>query len=136
MTEKITIVVFSGSVDRLLGMSVLTTGAVALDYEVNIFLMLWGSYAFKKDVFDKNQSISEPIMTVEEFRKCTETANLPPWYEMLKKAKASGKVNVYGCSAACKAVSADLKDLEFVDSMVGAGEIIETSAESKATYFI
>lgn len=136
MAEKITIVVFSGSVDRLLGMSVLTTGAVALDYEVNIFLMLWGSYAFKKDFYDKNQTISEPIMTIDEFRKCTDTANLPPWYEMLKKARASGTVKIYGCSAACKAVNADLEDLEFVDSMVGAGEIIETSTESKATYFI
>jgi peroxiredoxin family protein len=117
-------------------MSVLTTGAVALDYEVNIFLMLWGSYAFRKDIYEKNQSISEPIMAFDEFKKCTDTANLPPWYEMLKKAKASGTVKIYGCSAACKAVSADLKDLEFVDSMVGAGEIIETSVDSKATYFI
>ena len=136
MAEKITIVVFSGSIDRLLGMSVLTNGAVALDYEVNIFLMLWGSYAFKKDIVATNQIISEPIMPVDEFIKCTQTANLPPWYELLKKAKEAGTVNVYGCSAACKAVSADLKDLEFVDAMVGAGEIIETSAESKATYFI
>ena len=136
MTDKITIVVFSGSVDRLLGMSVLTSGAIALDYEVNIFLMLWGSYAFKKDVFAKNHSISEPVMNFKDFKKCTETANLPPWYEMLKSAKTSGKVNIYGCSAACKAVSADLKDLEFVDAMVGAGEIISTSADSKATYFI
>jgi peroxiredoxin family protein len=136
MTEKITIVVFSGSIDRLLGMAVLTNGAIALDYEVNIFLMLWGSYAFKKDVIETNKSISEPIMNIQEFIKCTETANLPPWYELLKKAKDVGTVNIYGCSAACKAVSADLQDLQFVDAMVGAGEIIETSAESKATYFI
>ncbi len=136
-TEKITIVVFSGAVDRLVGMSILTNAAIAMDYAVDIFLMFWGTYAFKKDVLLTNNTLSEHLdFTGEKFIDALKTGGISPWYEMLKQAKEYGNVNVYVCSACGKAWQAKLEDLEFVDDFVGAGEIVYTSTQSKATYFI
>lgn len=137
MEEKITIVVFSGTIDRLIGMSILANAAIAMDYEVDIFLMLWGTYAFKKDVIGVDQTISEHLdYTGDKFLEVLKTGGISPWYEMLKNAKETSKVRVHVCSAAGKAWKSQVSDLKFVDDFVGAGEIVYCSTESKATYFI
>lgn len=135
--EKITIVVFSGTIDRLLGMAILANAAIAMDYSVDIYLMLWGTYAFKKDVIRKDNTLSEHLdFTGEKFTEVLKTGNISPWYEMIKQSRELGKVKIYVCSAAGTAWKAQLGDLEFVDDFVGAGEIVWNSTESKATYFI
>jgi len=40
----------SGSIEKLVVASTLTGGAVALDMDVHIYLLLGGAYAFRKDV--------------------------------------------------------------------------------------
>lgn len=136
MTEKIAITVFTGSVDRLTGMAILASAAAAMDTEVEIFLQLWGVYAFKKDVMKKNLHFSE-------FKEMTEAAvnrlkelNIPMWYDYLSEAKKTGKVKVYACSTACKIWGVGKEDLEFVDEIIGAGEWIEKCKEAKVTLFI
>ena len=135
--EKVTMVVFSGTIDRLIGMGILTNAAIAMDYSVDIYLMLWGTYAFKKDIIGKDNTISEHLdYTGDKFTEVLKTGGINQWYEMIKQAKETGRVKIYVCSAAGKAWKAELGDLDFVDDFVGAGEIIWSSAESKATYFI
>ena len=136
MADKITIVVFSGSADRLVGMSVLVSGAVALDLEVDIYLMLWGAYAFKKGNFGTELPLSEYNSLENEFKRIIESGIVPPWYKMLKDAKETGTVRIHACGAAVKAWNAELKDLELVDDIVGASEIVDSSINSKAVYFI
>ena len=40
----------SGSIEKLVVTSTVTGGAVALDMDVDIYLLLGGAYAFRKDV--------------------------------------------------------------------------------------
>lgn len=135
--EKITIVVFSGTIDRLIGMAILTNAAIAMDYTVDIYLMLWSTYAFKKDIIGQDNTISEHLdFTGDKFDEVLKTGGISPWYEMIKQSREMGKVKIHVCSAAGKAWNAQLEDLEFVDDFVGAGEIVWSSAESKTTYFI
>ena len=135
--EKITMVVFSGTIDRLIGMAILANAAIAMDYTVNIYLMLWGTYAFKKDVIGKDNTLSEHLeYTDDKFKDLIMKGGISPWYEMIKQAKEMGQVKIYVCAACAKAWSADLENLEFVDDVVGAGEIVWESTQSKATYFI
>jgi len=56
MVKKRCVTVFSGSVDRLTGLAVLVSGAAAMDMKVELFLQLWGAYAFKKDVINRNMN--------------------------------------------------------------------------------
>jgi len=136
MADKMAITVFSGSVDRLTGMAILTSAAVAMDMEVEIFLQLWGVYAFKKDVMQKNLHFSEFKEMQEAAVKRLQELKLPMWFEILKEAKELGKVKVYACSTACQIWNVTKDDLEFVDEIIGAGEWIEKCKEAKVTLFV
>ena len=78
MADRMVLLVFSGSYDKLVGMSVLVSGAVALDMEVDIYLMLWGAYAFKKDTIGKDMEVSEHQSLAEKLKEGMEKAGLKP----------------------------------------------------------
>ena len=136
MAEKLSITVFSGSIERLTGMAILASAATAMDMEVEIFLQLWGAYAFKKDVIKKNMNFSEFQDKAEEVAKRLQELNLPMWYDLLKEAKASGKLKIYACSTACKIWNATKDDFEMVDEIIGAGEWLEKSKNANITLFV
>ena len=49
MTKRMSLVVFSGTVDKLTAVATLATGAAAMNMEVDLFLTFWGLEAFKKN---------------------------------------------------------------------------------------
>ena len=133
---KMCITVFSGSVDRLTGMAILASAATAMDMEVEIFLQLWGVYAFKKDVLEKNMEFSEFKEKAPEVAKKLQELKVPPWFEMLKQAKETGKLKIYACSAAANIWGAKLDDLYLVDEIIGAGEWVDKSKDADITLFV
>jgi len=136
MADRMVLLVFSGSYDKLVGMSVLVSGAVALDMEVDIYLMLWGAYAFKKDTIGKDMEVSEHQSLAEKLKEGMEKAGLKPWFESLKELKKMGTVRIHACGAAAKTWDADLSNLEFVDDIVGATEMVSALSEAKIALFI
>ena len=136
MGEKLAMVVFSGSADRLIGMAILAGAASAMDWEVDIFLQLWGVYAFKKDVIKKNLNFSEFNELKEAVLKRIQELNLPMWFDILREAKETGKVYIYACSTAAKAWNVTKDDLEMVDDIIGAGEFLEKIKDANVTLFI
>ncbi len=136
MGEKICMTVMTGSVDRLIGMAILAGGAVGMDMEVEIFLQLWGVYAFKKDVIKKNMHLSEFKEKGEQVVKRMKELNLPMWFDILKEAKESGKVKIYACSTASSVWDVKKEDLEMVDDIIGAGEWLLESKDAAITLFI
>ncbi|HCI78112.1 MAG TPA: peroxiredoxin, partial [Ktedonobacter sp.] len=42
MQERMSLIIFSGTVDKLMAASILTTGAAAMGMEVELFLTTWG----------------------------------------------------------------------------------------------
>ncbi len=136
MPDKLTITVISGSVDRLTGMAVLVSGAVAMDVDVEIFLQLWGIYAFRKDKIRENTHLSEFEELGEEVMKRMVEKNVKPWHEVLKEAKELGNVKIYACSTAMDIWGVKLEDLEMVDDVIGAAEWIEKAKESNISIFV
>ena len=136
MPEKMSITVFTGSIDRLTGVAILASGAAAMDVQVEIFLQLWGVYAFKKDVIKTNMHFSEFKEMAETAAKRLQELKLPMWYEMLKEAKETGNVRIFACSTACKIWNVTKDDLEMVDEIIGAGEWIERSKDANITLFV
>ncbi len=134
MVDKISITIVTGSIDRLTGMAILVSGAAAMDMEVDIFLQLWGVYAFKKDVMRKNMEFSEHKEMAESTAKRLQELNLPMWFDMLKEAKDIGNVHIYACSTACRIWNVGLNDLELVDEIIGAGAWLEKSKDANITW--
>ena len=57
--EKLVIGMFSGGIDRLTGMGVISTGAAAYDMDVEIYVLLMGAKAFKKENYKNVTELSE-----------------------------------------------------------------------------
>jgi len=136
MPERMVIIVNNGTPDRLLGMAVLVSGAVALDMEVDIYLMLWGVYAFRKDVVEKNKELIEHKELASQVEEGLKRAGLKPWYEMLKELKEMGTVRIHACGAAAKAWNATLDNLILVDDMCGATEMVDAAKRADVALFI
>lgn len=139
MTEKVSIVLFSGSFDKLIGTSILVGGAVGMDFDVDIFLQMWGVHAFTKE-----QANNGGLPISPEFEKYGPTVTsrlkelkMPTWLEMLTEAKKNGNVKIHACSAAMQVWGLKKDDLiDLVDDIMGAGEFIENSKDAKETYFV
>ncbi len=138
MQERMSLIVFSGTVDKLMAASILATGGAAMGLEVEIFLTTWGLEAFRKDNYKTNMRVSKdfenyaPIMMEQMMVK-----KVPSWMENLKGAKEVGDVKVYACSMAMELFGMKLEDLEpIVDEVTGVATFVERAKEGRITLFI
>jgi len=137
MAKKMSVVVFTGSVDRLTGMAVLVSAAAASEMEVHLFLQLWGVYAFRKDVVEKNMNFSEFSELKQEVHEGLVRVKAPSWIELLKQAKELGNVKIHACSLAMQIWNVKKEDLvDIVDDVIGAAEFIDYASESDVTFFV
>jgi peroxiredoxin family protein len=138
MQERMSLIVFSGTVDKLMAASILATGAAAMGMEVEIFLTTWGLEAFRKGNYQVNTRISKEyedyglLMMQQMMAK-----KVPSWMDNLKGAKEIGAVKVYACSMTMELFDMKLDDLEpIVDDVVGVATFMERATESRITLFI
>ena len=138
MEDRMSIIVFSGTVDKLMAASILTTGGAAMGLEVEVFLTTWGLEAFRKDNYKTNMKISKdfeeygPVMMEQMMAK-----KVPSWMENFKNAREIGDVKIYACSMTMELFGMKLQDLEpIVDDVTGVAVFVERAKEGKITLFI
>jgi peroxiredoxin family protein len=136
--ERMSIVLFSGTVDKLLAASILATGAAAMDMEVDLFLTTWGIEAFRKGASKTNTRVSRDF---EEYgsvmRELMAAKKAPTWWENLQGAREIGEVHIAACSMTMELFGLTLNDLEpVVDEVTGVATFMERARESKVTLFI
>jgi peroxiredoxin family protein len=138
MADRMSIVLFSGTVDKLLAASILATGAAAMDMEVDLFLTTWGIEAFRKGAYKTNTRVSRDF---EEYgsvmRELMAAKKAPSWWENLQGAREIGDVHIAACSMTMELFGLTLNDLEpVVDEVTGVATFMERARESKVTLFI
>ena len=135
---KIAIIAFSGTVDKLLPVGVLSGAAAAIGYEVEIFATFWGLMAFRKDMAEKNTRFSKEFEDMAEtMMKIMKEKNVPSWVELLRQAKQLGNVKIYACAQTFDMFGMKKEDLlDIVDEVVGAGEYLERAKDADITLFI
>ncbi len=135
MAERMSIIVFSGTVDKLMAASILGTGGAAMGMEVEIFLTTWGLEAFRKDGYKTNSKDFEeyaPVMMEQMMAK-----KVPSWMDNFKNAKEIGDVKIYACSMTMELFGMKLEDLEpIVEDVTGVATFVERAKEGKITLFI
>lgn len=132
--NKLSIIVFSGTVDKLMSVGVLSQAAAALGKEVRLFVTFWGLMSFTKgekpNIFPKEFENMAPMLA-----ESMKTHNTPSWYEMIIEAKNLG-ARVYACSLAAELMGIKREDMDpIVDDIVGAATFL-TEAEGGQTLFI
>ncbi len=138
MEDRMSIIVFSGTVDKLMAASILATGGAAMGMEVEIFLTTWGLEAFRKDNYKTNMKVSKdfedyaPIMMEQMMAK-----KVPSWMDNLKGAMEVGDVKILACSMTMELSDMKLEDLEpVVTEVTGVATFVERAKEGRITLFI
>ena len=138
MQERMSLIVFSGTVDKLMAASILATGGAAMGLEVELFLTTWGLEAFRKDGYKTNRKVSKdfeeygPVMMEQMMAK-----KVPSWMENFKNAMEVGEVKIYACSMTMELFDMKLADLEpIVTEVTGVATFVERAKEGRITLFI
>ena len=138
--KKMTMALFTGSVDKLTAAGVVLSGAAADDMEVDVYVLLQGARAFKKEIAnntDKLQMAENPQLR-EEFLQSLKKLNVKPWLEFFKEAKELTSVKVHICGLAGKIWGGEkLEDFDDIaDDICGIGEYITAAQEADVHLFI
>lgn len=137
-TDRMAIILFSGTVDKLMAASILATGGVAMGMDVELFLTNWGLQAFRKDAYKSNQKITAEFA---EFAPAMMAAmrekQVPSWMDTLAQAKELGDLRVVACGMTMELFDLRKEDLEeIVDEVTGVAGFIGDAQEAKISLFI
>lgn len=135
--ERLSMVVFSGTVDKLMPVGIMASGAVAMGQEVEIFLTFWGLMAFRRGAARELPISKEYEQMGPMMMQIMQEKQVPSFLDTLRVARELGQVKVYACGMTMDLFGLQLQDLEeVVDGVAGVGEFIETAKEGKLTLFI
>ena len=138
--KKLCLALFSGSVDKLTAAGVILSGAAADDMDVDIYVLMQGARAFKKDIGDNTNKLNmaENADLKEEFLASLKRLNVKTWVEFFKEAKEITDVKIHICGLAGKIWGGEKLDdfVDLADDIVGIGEYITAATEADMHLFI
>jgi peroxiredoxin family protein len=138
MSKRMSLVVFSGTADKLTAVATLATGAAAMGMEVELFLTFWGLEAFRTGAKERPPRITAefedygPVMM-----ELMQVKRVPHWLDTIRAAREIGNVKVFACSATMELFDIKLDDLEdVVDEVTGVATFIDRAKDAEISMFI
>ncbi len=127
MPEKISMIVFSGTDDKLIPVGVISQAAAALGYEVQVFFTGWAMFKLLKEPMPEVWP-KEFEQMVPKLKEGMAKIKAPTWKDMLKQAKQMG-AKVYVCSMMAEAAGLKKEhfDPSLVDDVVGVTTFLENA---------
>jgi peroxiredoxin family protein len=116
--ETVSLVLFSGTDDKLTAASVLAAGAAAMGRPVNIFLQYWALDAFRADRIRKDHGAASEAG--EEGAATVQRNSTQHWADTLTQAKDLGDVHIHACALSMEMLALTKEDLDpLVDDVEG-----------------
>jgi peroxiredoxin family protein len=138
--KKMCLGLFSGSVDKLTAAGIILSGAAALDMKVDIYVLLQGARAFRKDIGDdaSKLNMAENPALKDEFMESLKNLKVKTWVEFFKEAKEITDVKIHICGLAGKIWGADKLEnfIGLADDICGIGAYISSLEEADVNLFI
>ena len=134
--QPLSLVLFSGTEDKLQAAAVLTAGAAALGRPVHIFLQYWALDAFRADKIAGNLPLSAEAgpagaAAVEHAR----AAGQQPWFATMRDAKDIGEVDIQACSLSMDILNLDADQLDpIVDGVEGVAAFYVNAGEGQVVF--
>ncbi len=138
MQDRLSLVVFSGTVDKLYPVAIMASGAVALGKDVEIFVTFYGLEAFRKGQPQKNMKMDANYPEIGPMMmKVMMAKKMPSWYDMLRQAKSMGNIKVHACATTYDLMDMKKEDLDpIVDDVIGVTEFLSRASEGGITLFL
>jgi peroxiredoxin family protein len=116
--DRLSLVLFSGTDDKLQAAAVLTVGAAAMGRPVDVFLQYWALDAFRADRITKDHGVA-PEAGADGERAMREQGKTH-WSELFGQAKDLGEVRIMACADSVEMFRITSDDLDpLVDGIWG-----------------
>lgn len=131
--KPLSLVLFSGTDDKLNAAAVLTVGAAAMGRPVNIFLQYYALDAFRADRVTVDHHLS-PEATAQQ----APVVRAHPgnhWSDLLKQAKDIGEVDIEACALSMDMFHLKKDDLDpLVDGVEGVAAFMSSASEGQVVF--
>ena len=118
MGDSLSLVLFSGTDDKLNAAAVLVAGAAAMGRKVHVFLQYWALDAFRSDRILKDHGVAPEAGP--EGAELFQRHGGQHWSEILRQAKDIGEVEIQACSLSMEMFGLEVGDLDpLVDGQEG-----------------
>jgi peroxiredoxin family protein len=131
--KPLSLVLFSGTDDKLNAAAVLTVGAAAMGRPVNIFLQYYALDAFRAGKVGADHALSPEATTAQ-----APVIRAHPgqhWSELLKQAKDIGEVDIQACALSMDMFHLNKEDLDpIVDGVEGVAAFISSASDGQVVF--
>jgi len=136
MDETLSIVLFSGTDDKLQSAAVLAAGAAALGKPVRILLQYWALEAFRVDRVKTDHGLSpEAGAAGRAAMDAAAGAGGVHWSDTLRTAKEVGEVDIQACSLSMDVLKLKEADLDsLVDGVEGVAAFFINAGEGQVVF--
>lgn len=136
MDETISIVLFSGTDDKLQAAATLAAGAAAMGRPVKIFLQYWGLNAFRAGRIKADHGLApEAGEAGKAAVEVAAKAGHAHWADALRMAKELGEVDIQACSASMDLLKLKQSELDpLVDGVEGVAAFYINAGEGQIVF--
>ncbi len=135
MSGNLSIVLFSGTEDKLHAAATIASGAAAMGTPVSILLMYWALDAFRADRISNDHGLAYDAARPRS-NEPVEHVGAIPWLETFRMAKDLGDVTIMACSGSLATLNLDAARLDpLVDDAGGIASFL-LAAEDGQILFI
>ena len=131
--KPLSLVLFSGTDDKLNAAAVLTVGAAAMGRPVNIFLQYYALDAFRGGKINADHALSPEATPAQ-----APVVRAHPgqhWSELLKQAKDVGEVDIQACALSMDMFHLKKDDLDpLVDGVEGVAAFIASASDGQVVF--
>jgi peroxiredoxin family protein len=131
--KPLSLVLFSGTDDKLTAASVLAVGAAVMGRPVNIFLQYYALDAFRTGKLHDDHGLS-PEATKDQAPAIRAHAG-QHWSELLRQAKDVGEVDIQACALSMDMFHLTRDDLDqLVDGIEGVAAFMASASDGQVVF--
>ncbi len=135
---KMAIVLFSGTVDKMMALGMISSGAVAMRMDLNIYLTFWGLQAFAKEAQGMEPKFSGDYADLASMMaQVMKEKSVPSLFDSLRQINKLGNVKIHACTVTMDLLGQTKEDfIDLVDDTIGVGQYVEMAKHADITLFI
>ena len=131
--KPLSLVLFSGTDDKLTAAAVLAVGAAAMGRPVNVFLQYYALDAFRAGKVCADHGLSKEA--TDEQTPSVRSHKGQHWSELLRQAKEVGEVDIQACALSMDMYGIGREDLDtLVDGVEGVAAFIASASDGQVVF--
>lgn len=139
MTDKATIIVHSGDLDKIYSALIIGTGSLSMGLDVSMYFTFWGLQRLKKGGLDKGPLSKMNMLGMGRWmvKRRMKAAGVEELYKLMKDFRELGG-KIIACEMTMEVMGISRSDLreDLIDEFGAVGTYVNEAKDSKITLFI